>query len=186
MATDLARKLVLGVCVVILAFVGYRALTIFVGDSGTSGAPRGASNPATGRNATGGAQAVTAPDVHIRALEEDRPRPEETERNLFRFKTKPAPPPVAPPSRGVVVAPPAAPSGPAPPPPIPLKFFGVIEVTHQGRRIAGLVDQYGHTYGGGEGDIVAGQYKILRIGAESIEMSYIDGRGRQTIRLSGS
>jgi hypothetical protein len=33
---------------------------------------------------------------------------------------------------------------------------------------------------------VLGQYRILRIGAESIEMSYLDGRGRQTIRLTGS
>jgi len=33
---------------------------------------------------------------------------------------------------------------------------------------------------------VLGQYRILRISAESIEMAYLDGRGRQTIRLSGS
>jgi hypothetical protein len=38
---------------------------------------------------------------------------------------------------------------------------------------------------GEEGDVVEGRYKILKIGVESIEMAYLDGRGRQTIRLSG-
>jgi len=37
-----------------------------------------------------------------------------------------------------------------------------------------------------EGGTVAGRYRVLRIGAESIEMSYLDGRGRQTIRQTGS
>jgi hypothetical protein len=39
---------------------------------------------------------------------------------------------------------------------------------------------------GREGDIIEGRYRILRIGAESIEMAYVDGRGRQTLRLTGS
>jgi hypothetical protein len=38
---------------------------------------------------------------------------------------------------------------------------------------------------GKEGDIIDGRYRIVRIGAESIELTYLDGRGRQTIRLSG-
>jgi len=38
---------------------------------------------------------------------------------------------------------------------------------------------------GKEGDIIDGRYRILKIGVESIEMAYLDGRGRQTIRLSG-
>jgi hypothetical protein len=28
-------------------------------------------------------------------------------------------------------------------------------------------------------------YQILKIGAESIELAYADGRGRQTIRMTG-
>jgi hypothetical protein len=39
---------------------------------------------------------------------------------------------------------------------------------------------------GREGEVVAGQYRILKIGVESVEMAYLDGRGRQTIRLTGS
>ena len=39
--------------------------------------------------------------------------------------------------------------------------------------------------GGVEGEIILGRYQILKIGNESIEMAYPDGRGRQTIRLTG-
>ena len=53
-------------------------------------------------------------------------------------------------------------------------------------KVAVLSDGRGAPVYGKEGDTVLGQYKILRIGAESIEMAYLDGRGRQTIRLSGS
>jgi hypothetical protein len=38
---------------------------------------------------------------------------------------------------------------------------------------------------GKEGDIIDGRYRILKIGTESIDMAYLDGRGRQTIRLTG-
>jgi hypothetical protein len=81
---------------------------------------------------------------------------------------------------------PAGPAGPAQPPPIPLKFIGIVEAPGQLKRIAALVDTTGRAFGGAEGDVVAGQYRILKIGVESIEMSYLDGRGRQTIRLTGS
>jgi hypothetical protein len=77
-------------------------------------------------------------------------------------------------------------AGQPPPAPIPLRFIGIVESPAQSKRIAALVDSTGHAYQGAEGDIVAGQYRVLKIGVESIEMSYLDGRGRQTIRLSGS
>jgi hypothetical protein len=38
---------------------------------------------------------------------------------------------------------------------------------------------------GYEGAIIDGRYRIVRIGVESIEMTYVDGGGRQTIRLTG-
>jgi len=37
---------------------------------------------------------------------------------------------------------------------------------------------------GREGEVIEGRYKILRIGVESVEMSYVDGRGRQRIPLT--
>ena len=41
------------------------------------------------------------------------------------------------------------------------------------------------TMRGREGDIIAGQYRLVRIGVESVVMEYVDGRGRTTIRMSG-
>jgi len=182
--TDRLRKAVLGTLLVVLAFVLYRAWTS-VGDP--SGAPASSSNaraPAP-RSSRTSSSAVTAPDVHLGALDDERPKPGSADRNLFRFKPKTAPP--APPGTAPPVAlRPGVPAGPPPLPPIPLKFAGVVEAGDPPRKIASLIDATGHSFKGSEGEVVAGQYKILKIGVESIEMSYLDGRGRQTIRMSGS
>jgi hypothetical protein len=183
MATERQRRLMLGAVLVVLAALLYRAFA--PAGTASDGAP--ASSNAGGRVARGADAAVpTAPDVHLRDLEAERPKPPENERNLFRFKPK-APPP--PPPQSVSQTPlgtlPEA-AGPPPPAPIPLKFIGIAEAPAQGKRIAALVDPTGHSYHGAEGEIVAGQYRILKIGVESIEMAYLDGRGRQTIRLAGS
>jgi hypothetical protein len=108
-------------------------------------------------------------------------------RNPFQFKAKAAPPPsrskesAAPPP--VVIAPPPIAQGPPPPPPIALKYIGVLE-TAQGR-MAIFRDSGGDIVNGREGDIIDGRYRLLKIGVESADLAYVDGRGRQTIRLSG-
>jgi hypothetical protein len=80
------------------------------------------------------------------------------------------------------VVPPAPPG----PPPIPLKFIGILDAPLQGGKLAVLSDgRGGEALYGHEGDIIDGRYKIVRIGVESIDISYADGRGRQTIRLTG-
>lgn len=78
------------------------------------------------------------------------------------------------------------PSGPPPPPAIALKFIGLIGPTPQVPKIAVLSDGKGLPVYGKEGDIILGQFRLIRIGVESVELAYLDGRGRQTIRLSGS
>lgn len=143
---------------------------------------------ARGRTAAATATGVTAPDVRLHALEGTKPRPEATtQRDLFRFRTRPAPP--APrPTPPVTAAPGTAPSGAAATPtlpPITMRFIGLVESPEQSRKIAILSDGRG-IYQGSEGDIIEGRYRILRIGVESLEIAYLDGRGRQTIRLSGS
>jgi hypothetical protein len=88
--------------------------------------------------------------------------------------------------------PPPAPieaNGPRAPqiPPIPLRFVGTMKVG--GRMMAVLSDASGQQRDpvyGFEGDTILGQYRLVRVGAESVEMTYLDGRGRQTIRFSGS
>jgi hypothetical protein len=188
MATERRRQLLLGFLAIALAFIVYRTWTQ------TSAAPTSASNQ---RTAARGAAPVSSAgeqpagpsslEVHVSALGQDRPKPARGERNPFRFKPKPAPPP--PPAPVPVVLPPPAPvvpTGPPPPPPITLKFIGVFEQGEGKPKVAILSDGVGPPMYGVEGQPVAGRYRILRIGAESIEMAYLDGRGRQTIRLSGS
>jgi hypothetical protein len=135
-------------------------------------------------------------DVHLKELTRPRGQPANQGRNPFRFRPQapprqpdPPPRPVASPgpvglgneSAGPVIPP--APVGPPPPPPITLKCIGILEKV-DGTKIAVLSDGRG-TYHGVEGQEIAGRYKIVRIGVESIEVSYIDGRGRTTIRLTG-
>ncbi len=187
MGTERRKQILLGALLIALAVVVYRALA----------APEPSADPraaATSARSTTDARktpnAVTAPDVHLESLKIDRPRPVETERNLFRFKPKapPPPPPSMRPTGPIVTAPavPMAPPGPPPPPAITLKFIGIIEPGRGKPKLAVLSDGQGPPLVGWEGGTVGGRYRILRIGIESIEMSYLDGRGRQTIRLTGS
>jgi len=185
MATERRRQLALGVVVVVLGFAIYRWWPT------TSAAESPSSNKAGG--ATPRQQQATAapaaPGVNLEALDSERPKPEAAERNLFRFRPKPPPPPppsVAPPV--AAVSPPVQP-GPAPPPPVPpitLKFIGLVEAPTQQQKIAVLSDGRNAPFLGKEGDIIEGRIRILKIGVESIELAYLDGRGRQTIRLTGS
>jgi hypothetical protein len=48
-----------------------------------------------------------------------------------------------------------------------------------------LSDGRGNVFYGREGDIIEGRYLLREVGPASVELSYLDGRGRQTIRLSG-
>ncbi len=60
-----------------------------------------------------------------------------------------------------------------------------MESPTQQRKVAVLTDGRGAPFYGKEGDVVEGRYRILKIGVESIDIAYADGRGRQTIRLTG-
>jgi hypothetical protein len=82
-----------------------------------------------------------------------------------------------------VFSPPAAPAGPPPPPPIPLRYIGFFAA--EGMLTAAFTDGRGNDFHGREGDIIEGRYKVMRVGTDSVELAYLDGRGRQTIRLSG-
>ena len=79
----------------------------------------------------------------------------------------------------------AVPSGPQPPPLISLLLIGLVDAPTQAGRVAILSDGGGSIMYGKEGDIIEGRYKMLKLGPDAAELSYLDGRGRQTIRLSG-
>ena len=192
MEPDRRNKIVLGVLAVGLAFAGYRAWTQMAPSSDLVPASNGSPGQAA-QVRRPGAPAVAATDVHLKALDAERPKPHAGARNLFRFKPKPPPPP--PPRQIVETAPPPpppppfVPAGPPPvppPPPIVLKFIGVVQSADKTQKLAVLSDgRGGIPMYGKEGDIIDGRYRILNIGVESIVMAYLDGRGRQTIRLSG-
>lgn len=140
-------------------------------------------------NAPRGAAASDAPpEINMDALQTSRDAPSDSARNPFRFRPRPVAP-APPPARipGVpddqVDAPPPRPAGPPPPPPIALKFIGLVQKA-DGTKIAVLSDGKRPIHGT-EGEEIEGRYKILKIGLESIEIAYIDGRGRQTIPLTG-
>lgn len=186
------RELLLLALVLLLGAGAYFAVEGWpFGQAGTAAEQPPASNQQssqgrTARNERPAAGGAEAPDVHLEALDAERPKPDGSGRDLFRFKPKPPPPrPVAPPpTRPVDVAP--VPAGPPPPPPITLKFIGIIDAGQSKKIVAVLSDGRGAPVYASEGETVLGQYRILRIGTESIEISYLDGRGRQTIRFTGS
>ena len=122
--------------------------------------------------------------VNLEALQTVRPEPIDGERNPFRFKAKAAPPvPAVSPAPATMMAPDAVmPAGPPPPPPITLRFISRWESSKTGA-IAALSDGKGLVVYGREGEIIEGRYRILKIGVESVDLAYLDGRGRQTIRL---
>ena len=143
-------------------------------------AARGAASPA----------AVDAADVKLEALNVARAEPASSGRNPFVFTPKAPPPPPPRPdgagsSSGVPPAlmVPTVPSGPPPPPPITLKYIGLVEKA-DGTKIAVLSDGRRPIHGV-EGQEIEGQYRILKVGLESLEIAYLDGRGRRTIPLTG-
>jgi hypothetical protein len=79
---------------------------------------------------------------------------------------------------------PPPPDGPAPPPPLPpigLKLTG-IGSQGTGPRLAFLTDPFGRSIVAREGETIEGRYKIGRVAESSVEISYLDGRGQQTLR----
>lgn len=189
MASKTQKQLaVLGALVVGLVFV----MMLRGGDT-PAGAPATPSNPvagATGARQQGRGGQVAVTDIELEALKAPRDDAPIPERNLFRFEVK-APPPapqprrVAPPPPRTVPTGPPVPQGPPPPPPIPLRFIGLLNAPAQAGRVAILSDGRGNVLTGREGDIIEGRYRLLKIGADSVEMTYTDGRGRQVIRLTG-
>ena len=152
------------------------------GSSSSPAAAPAAARPAQAAQSRGNDGPVT--DLRLDRLKGPHPEAEDPARNPFRFRLSEAPPVAEAPQRDLPPAP-IVPAGPPPPPPIPLKFIGLLDAPVRIGRVAILSDSRGTVFYGKEGDIIDGRYQVLRIGAESAELSYADGRGRQTLRLSG-
>ena len=146
------------------------------------------------RSQAAGKGAVDSPaalNVQLEALKQTPPAPDEAARNPFRFYVKPPPPPPPAPrvpqvgDKDYKPPPPVPPPPQAGPPPIPLKFIGTVEKA--GHKVAIFVstDGRGLPVYAGEGEVVLGQYRVVKIGVESVTLEYLDGRGRQTIPMRG-
>jgi len=197
-AHNTRRLALLAGLLVVLAVI----LAVFFANRQTATDTAASSKSPTSRSGQAGTHDGTvkrADAVKLDALNLPRPDPVDSERNPFRFRSRaaaPGPPRPAPtggretgpgptPAPAVPVTP-VVPPGPAPPPPpIPLKFIGIVDAPAQGGKLAVLSDGRGAPLYGHENDVIDGRYKIIRIGVESIDISYADGRGRQTIRLTG-
>jgi hypothetical protein len=199
-ASKRQMQLLVGLGAVLAALFVFQVLPMMTGGD-TPAANRPTGTAATGAGAAGtgstGAAAAqrrgrgldTVEDVRLAKLEQEWPAPGETRRNPFTMA--PAPPPPSAAAASAAAAKPAEPvvtipTGPPPPPPIPpitLKFIGVISSDSLGK-IAGLSDGK-FVYRGREGQTIEGRYRIVKIGEESIQLEYVNGTGRQTIRLSG-
>jgi len=184
------REIAVGAAAVaIVAIAAYR-ITSTPAPSPATPAPQ---SGATGAAPTTGQQPVNqkgqVTDIDLDSLHTGRPEPVGSRRNPFRFTPPPAPTP-SPSSRGSVKpAPPPMPmpTGPVEPPPPPritLKFIGVMESGKAGK-YAILTDGRGLPIYGKEGQVIEGRYRIVKIGVESVDLAYLDGRGRQTIRQTG-
>ena len=175
------RKTVLTGGIVAAAVVG---VFIWPGVNRTAELAPGSSN----RTGQGGGPLPDVPvvDLRLERLQAEHDELAEADRNPFRFRPKPPPPP--PPRAAVRPAPPpevftAPPPGPPPVPAIPVKYMGI--TVSRGQRVAHFTDTRGAVFSGKEGDIIEGRYRILRVGMDSVELAYVDGRGRQTIRMTG-
>ena len=167
-----------------IAAAAVAGLFIWPGINRTAELAPGSSN----RTGPGGRPVPDVPvvDLRLERLQAEHGELADADRNPFRFRPKPPPPPPPRPAARPAPRPEefsAPPPGPPPVPAIPVKYMGSITVG--GQRVAAFTDGRGGVFNGKEGDIIEGRYRVLRIGMDSVELAYLDGRGRQTIRMTG-
>ena len=199
MASERGKIAVLAAILLVFVAVVWRQLTSE--DAGGSAAPAASSARAAAGLPQGpvrppAGSSAGVPAIALPALGSEGQEPVDTGRDPFRFGTAAAPgagaggrgarpAPAAPPGVGAGgPVGPAAPAGPPPPPPIELRYIGTAKQGAAGRQYAVLRDDRGIYYGA-EGDVIEGRYRILRVSADSVDVAYVDGRGRRTIALTG-
>jgi hypothetical protein len=79
---------------------------------------------------------------------------------------------------------PATPPVPQGPPPIVLRLTALIVIPGSGRTMITLKDPgTGALFQAFEGDVVDGRYRVVKVGNQSVVLSYVDGSGARTVTL---
>lgn len=103
-------------------------------------------------------------------------------RNIFVAQAAEIPKPIAPATMDLPPATPPQPPPPPPPPPIPLKFFGFANKPGEPKKV--FLSQGEDVFIAVEGDIVDRRYKVIHIGATSVEVEDVLYNNRQSIPLT--
>jgi len=167
----------------VLVAVGLMAWYLFGGGSQTAPPVTASNSPTAAPGVAKAAGPLGLPEpLKLAALGAGGDPEGETARNPFRFGQPPAPPPpkyVAPPP-----APPPPPPGPPPPPDIPLQLV-LLETLPGNVRTATVRDTASSAlFSAQEGQVLDGRYRLVKIGLESVVVSYLDGSGQKTLPLA--
>ncbi|HSG00407.1 MAG TPA: hypothetical protein VLA20_04710 [Vicinamibacterales bacterium] len=186
-AGERRRVLALAVLLVLLGVWAWWPAGAPQGPSGGVGEPSAAgADRAAVASSQSTLQSLTLPEaVRLEALERG-PRALAVGRNLFRYGSRPLPPPPPPLDTPRAATQPSAPPRPTGPPAITLRLMGRFEAP-DGRIVVTLKDPAsGALFHASENEIVDGRYRIIKVGAQSVVVSYLDGSGQRTIALGGS
>ena len=188
------RTLLLGLLLLLLAVAGW---SYFNGRGSTTTAAPAVGGGGGARRQTqqvkGGEVLPKAEEVRLSSLSQSRDEPSSATRNPFKFQ-RDAPAATKTPESAPIFKPIPAPDSPgsgdatgatAGVPAIPLKFIGLLEKSDGAKWAVLSMGDGRPPLHGKEGDIIDGRYRILKIGNDSIDLAYLDGKGRQTIRLTG-
>jgi len=145
----------------------------------TDTATRGAA-PSKSADAASTAVPMQVAEVNLDRLQAGTNGLKAARRDPFRYKPKPAPPPPPAPPQPVRPLVPQAPPPPQDPrPEIRLKYLG-FAMSPTGVRIATLQDAANNAILlGKQGDVIDGKYRLLRVDATEVELSYLDGARRR-------
>lgn len=137
-------------------------------------------------------------DVRVETLAQKVAPLDPPKRNIFRFEPKAPPPPPPGSFETKPIAPnpepfvPPIPIGPPPPPPIrdTVKFIGVVETARGKIGAFSIWDPQARECRGvpspaREGEVIEGRFRVVRLGIESATLTYLDGKGQDTLPLNG-
>jgi hypothetical protein len=141
--------------------------------------------PSNSKDATAVASSLPVAKVNLDRLQASSESTAAPARDPFRFKPKPVPPVAGVKPRLPIVGPNPAPPPPPPPPDsrpeIQMKYLGYV-MSPAGTRMAILQDNANHPpVTGKQGDVIDGRYRLLRVDAGEVEISYLDGGRRRRI-----